>query len=160
MPGGMVGGMSLPPSQPPGLVYLPSDDALAVKLFAGEVFEHDTQGYPMGGGEMQLPRIDFMISSQGRLELILITRASTSVPQAIANNASDLQLRPGRVADLPDAVALPLFPEAMVVGRKLQPLKLPSGHRVDVACARSGRIVAFIVHEASASLRPELVPPL
>ena len=145
-------------SERPGLVYLAQEDVLVVKLFTGEIFEHETTGHPMGGGELQLPRIDFMVSSTGTIELISIMDASNSIPAAVLKNASGLELRPGRVSDLPDAVALPLFPEAMGVGRKLQPLQLPSGHRVDVLCAKSGRIVAFVVHEASHSLRPGLVP--
>jgi hypothetical protein len=128
-------------SEPPGLVHLPQEDVLAAKLFVGETLEPKTTGHPVGGGELRLPRIDFMVSATGTIELISIVEASKTIPAAVAKNASDLALRPGRVSDLPDAVALPLFPEAMVVGRTLQPLQLPSGHRVDVLCAKSGRII-------------------
>ena len=135
------------------------EDVLVVKLFAGEDYEHETTGYPIGGGDLPIPRVDFMVSALGVIEAITIPQASTSIPTAVLKNAPDRPLRPIRVSEVPDAMAIPRFPEAMDIGRVRQPAELPTGHLVEVVCSRSGRIVAFIVHNAAQALRPELLPP-
>lgn len=141
-----------------GLIYLAPQDALLLKLCPGEKLEHEAQTHTMGGGKLRLPRIIFMVSVIDTIETIAITEASKHVPRAVARNASSLVLRP-LGSDVPGAVVLPLFPYAKAVGRIRQPMLLPSGQRVEVLCARSGRIVAFLIHDAKNALRPELVPP-
>lgn len=60
-------------------------------------------------------------------------------------------------SDVDDALFVPLFPDSPRVGQVLQDVELPEGRgRVGILYAKSGRIVGFVLYDASRLLPTEM----
>ena len=145
----------------PGVSYVPAQDVLVISLVTEDMRLEGAWhvGWPANRQPTE-PYVRFMVHRDGYLLAVMVYEASRWVPSAVVKGSADRELLCMWAADEEDCLWVPLFPDAWDVSRTMTLIELPkNGPSVTLGTARSGRLVGLLVHKASKSLEPGILPP-